>query len=116
MNLNSEDRAFFHGLLAASAILIGFVYNFSVANEYTGVWLVPMKTGLLFEPTFSDFGFPKWASIGVSIFMTLLYFIIPTIAAIVARLPATLICFAALLGLSFFNTDGIRQVAQFYSS
>lgn len=116
MKFSCEDRAFFHGMLAASAILIGFVYNFSVANEYTGVWLVPMKTGLLFEPTFFEFGFPKWASIGISIFMTLLYLIIPMIAVIVARLPATLICFVALLGLSFFNTDGIRQVAQLYSS
>jgi hypothetical protein len=116
MKFSREDRAFFHGMLAASAILIGFVYNFSVANEYTGVWLVPMKTGLLFEPTFSDYGFPKWASIGSSIVMTLFYLIIPIIATIAARLPATLLCFVALLGLSFFNSDGIRQVAQFYSS
>ena len=71
---------------------------------------------MLFEPTFTDFGLPKWVSIGLSIVFTLLYLIIPMVAAIIARFPATLICFAALLGLSAFNTDGIRQVAQFYSS
>jgi hypothetical protein len=99
MKFSSEDRAFFHGMLAASAILIGFVYNFSVANEYGGVWLVPFKTGLLFEPTFFDYGFPKWASVAISLFMTLLYLIIPMIAVIVARFPATIFCFVALLGL-----------------
>ncbi|GEM_PF-2283180 len=116
MKFSSEDRAFFHGVLAASAFLIGFTYNFSVANEFTGVWLVPMKTGLLFEPTFVDYGFPRWASIGISVFLTLLYLIIPMIASLVARFPVTLVCCIAILGLSFFNTAGIRQIAAFYSS
>lgn len=116
MKLSTEDRAFFHGLFAASAILIGLIYNFAAANEFSGVWLVPMKTGLLFEPTLTDFGLPGWAGFSISILLTLLYLVIPILASIKAKALVTLGCFLAILGLSFFNTDGIRQVAAFYSS
>jgi hypothetical protein len=116
MKFSGDHQSFFHGVFATFAVLIGIVFNFSAANDFSGVWIVPMKTGFLFEPTLSDYGFPRWASIGTSVFLTLLYLIIPMIASLVAKFPVTLVCFISILGLSLFNSDGIRQVAKLYSS